>query len=171
MKMLYDIPGFPNYQITKDGGVWSKTQKKFMTPQIDRHGYTTLLLRKDNKRHRFGIHHLLAMTFIPNPDGKKTVDHINRDIADNRLENLRWATYKEQNYNKTVVTFALNSRPVECRSKHQHDIIIGTFGSCSEAACVMFGDVRKNSLINRCARGKKSSAYGYWWRFCERTGE
>lgn len=42
------------------------------------------------------VHRLIAETFLPNPENKPTVDHINRNPSDNRLENLQWATYEEQ---------------------------------------------------------------------------
>ena len=45
------------------------------------------------------IHRLVATAFIPNPENKRCVDHINGDKLDNRLENLRWSTYVENGRN------------------------------------------------------------------------
>jgi hypothetical protein len=47
-----------------------------------------------------GVHRLVAQTFIENPEQKLTVDHIDRNPKNNNLENLRWATHKEQMNNR-----------------------------------------------------------------------
>ena len=48
-----------------------------------------------------------------------------------------------------------------------HTRIVATFKSSSEAARELFGDVSKNSLINRCARGKVGNAFGFFWTYAE----
>jgi hypothetical protein len=64
------------------------------------HGYLQTGLRSGHGQRMIQLHRLLAEQFIPNPENKPTVDHINGQIYDNRLENLRWATLSEQRQNR-----------------------------------------------------------------------
>lgn len=66
---------------------------KLLIPKEHRQGY--LWLRIGNKHCL--VHRLVAETFIPNPENKATVNHINANKADNRVENLEWATQSENN--------------------------------------------------------------------------
>lgn len=68
------------------------------------------------------VHRLVAETFIPNTEGKPTVDHINRVRDDNRVENLRWATRKEQcdNSSNAINARDLGARPCDNPKEYQH---------------------------------------------------
>lgn len=66
-------------------------------------GYLEIGLTKDKKRKSYRVHRLVAETFIPNPDNKKYVDHINTIKDDNRVENLRWVTASENQYNELTM--------------------------------------------------------------------
>lgn len=63
-----------------------------------RSGYLTVNLGA--KKRNILVHRLVAEAFIPNPENKPQVDHINRVRDDNRVENLRWATAVEQCENR-----------------------------------------------------------------------
>lgn len=61
----------------------------------NRDGYRRIQIRGGS----YLSHRLVAETFIPNPENKREVDHINRNTSDNRVENLRWVTRSENNRN------------------------------------------------------------------------
>lgn len=89
-----EIQGYENYLIYPDGRVYSKKNDKFLKPG-NRHGYYHITLCKDGKPKTHFIHRLMGKHYIPNPNNKPVIDHINRIRNDNRIENLRWATVKE----------------------------------------------------------------------------
>ena len=52
-------------------------------------------LCRDGIRRYYKVHRLVCEAFLPNPDNKPTVNHIDENINNNALSNLEWATYKE----------------------------------------------------------------------------
>lgn len=63
-----------------------------LNPLFQRNGYIFVILSKNGKTKRMAIHRAVALAFIPNPDNKSEVNHINEDKRDNRVSNLEWIT-------------------------------------------------------------------------------
>lgn len=86
-----------NYYITEDGEVFSKTGHK-KSIRANRDGYMYAEFYENNKSTAYTIHRIVALAFIPNPENKPCVNHIDGDKSNNRVSNLEWVTYSENNY-------------------------------------------------------------------------
>lgn len=93
-----DIEDFPNYQVSNMGRVKSFCQQKegkILKQNFVRNNYLSVGLYYNGKTKTFRVHRLVALAFIPNPENKETINHINEVKTDNRVENLEWMTVKE----------------------------------------------------------------------------
>lgn len=161
---MKDIPGYEGlYSIDEDGNVFSYRRQNFLKPYMGDRGYLRVGLSDvDGNRKHYTIHRLVALTYILNPNDLPVVDHIDRNKANNSVENLRWVTSKENNLNKDLEKL---HKAVEMRDKNNHNILIKTYSNCHQAALQEFGDMEKHTHISACARGEQKSAYGYFWKY------
>jgi HNH endonuclease len=106
-----EIAGFPGYRIGSDGSVWSCRDKRgrqknswhpIACSRRRKQGYLTCCFRIGPKNHVRYVHRLVLEAFIgPCPDGMEC-RHRNGNPADNRLENLCWATHQENAADKAI---------------------------------------------------------------------
>lgn len=104
-----DIPNYEGYyQVSNYGNVRSldrvikektgKTQTlkgRVLKQRINPGGYYYIGLGKNGTKATFAIHQLVAQAFIPNPNNKRIVNHIDGNKLNNSLANLEWSTYSE----------------------------------------------------------------------------
>jgi hypothetical protein len=89
------ILNYPNYSATRDGRIFNHKIGKFMALSKMPEGYLRLNIKNDSGQKKFLVHRLIALTFIPNPENKSQVNHIDSNKSNNSVENLEWITNKE----------------------------------------------------------------------------
>ena len=108
MEEIYkDIEGFPHYEVSNLGNVRHKKRKQVLKPrQENTKGeyirYNVYVADETGKQKNQKVHRLVAKAFIPNPDNLPEIDHIDRNPANNRVDNLRWTSRAENMINVSL---------------------------------------------------------------------
>ena len=155
---MKDIKGFEGlYAIDEDGRVWSYITKKYLKPTLAR-GYLKITLYKDGKRKDFYIHRLVCEAFIPNPDNKPQVNHLDENKLNNSINNLEWCDAKyNMNYGTRIERAAKKlSKPVYCVELDR------VFKSGREAAEEL--GLNKSNICN-CLKGKQKTHGGFHFKY------
>lgn len=115
----------------------------------------SITLWNKSKHRTFRIHRLVAKYFIPNPENKPCIDHINTDKTDNRVENLRWCTNQENQMNPLTRKHLADSQKIKVQCIETEEI----FDSIDDAV----GLENKKHFKRNVKNGWKIN--GYHWRY------
>lgn len=125
-------------------------------------GYKTVNLCVDYEATTWRVHRLVAMAFIPNPDSKPQVNHIDGNPANNCVNNLEWCTAKENQWHRrNVLGKTSNGRetPVRC-------VELGWCFPTIQGAADWLG--LQKSHICHCLKGDRNTTGGYHFEPCTR---
>lgn len=156
MEIWKDI--FDGYQVSNLGRLKSlkRHEEKILALKPNHCGYLLVHMRVNGKDVICGIHRLVANAFIPNPENKREVNHINGVKTDNRVENLEWCTRAENLCHAYKTGLRKRVREVYCAELDK------AFYSVRNAAKEM--NLHHENIL-RCCRGEMETTGGYHWKY------
>lgn len=117
-----DIQEYDKYEVSNLGNVRNKITNKQLYYSNSTNGYLRVGLFKDHKRTMHSIHRLVAQAFINNPENKPCVNHKDCNKKNNKVDNLKWCTYKENNsYKNHNLKRKLSSALFELRKNYPNE--------------------------------------------------
>ena len=174
---LYEVSNLGNVRVLsgKNCGKLFKLQKQ---------RYATVCLTREGKEKRMCVHRLVANAFIPNPQNKPCIDHIDTNPYNNNVSNLRWVTHLENSNNPLTLLHISKGKTGKHREKYimteerkkkislaksKHVICFSTkgelikeFKKIKDAA--LFANVTVFAIYHNIDGQSKSSG-GYKWKF------
>ncbi len=151
------IVGFEGlYDISNDGQVRNSKTMRILKLSLHRQGYLYAFLFKDKKPVGRGVHRLVAEAFIPNPENKDDVTHINGIKRNNSVENLMWVTSSEG----SKLSFANGREPN--RKKAVQDLQTNQTYDSLAIACKITG-VNYNTALVHIHRNAPNKRFQYLW--------
>ena len=134
-----------------------------LTPTKDSCGYYGIrsCTKITGKSKTLRIHRLVAENFIPNPENKPQVNHIDGNKLNNRVDNLEWCTCKEN------INHAFKNNLNKTKKVEQYDLTgkyITTYNSIREAERVTG---TRNTGINNCLHNTYKQSNGYIWKYAD----
>ena len=166
------IERFENYEVSSLGNVrslnYGNTEEiRALKSRKNKGGYSIINLHKNGKQYTKIIHRLVAQAFIPNPENKKEVNHIDGNKENNAITNLEWCTGKENKQHAWKIGLCRPIHHTEETKRKLSEMRKGgknplskrvrcittyeIFGSVVEAAVKYNGD---KTGIAKCCRGK-----------------
>lgn len=156
-----DIIGYEGlYQVSTNGRVKNLRRNRILNGNIKRNGYVRVCLHhSDGSLWDITIHRLVGFAFLPNPENKPQINHIDRNKTNNMLDNLEWVTSQEN-----VIHSVLTGRPSCAKKVQQLDMdekLIKVWNSITEAGKEGFNQAGISSVCS----GRYKHHRGFKWKY------
>lgn len=135
---------------------------KILKGHEDEFGYIRLHLSKNSKTKSSKLHRLVAKAFIPNPENKPQVNHIDENKTNNIVSNLEWVTAKENVNHGTRTNRAIKKREIKIKAIDIANGEWNEYKSINECARQLGID---NSAISKQLKGKLRRCGGYVFEY------
>lgn len=157
--------GLSNYQVSNYGNIRNKTTMHVLRGSTCK-GYKTHTLKSDSGKNVHVLTHIIvAGEFIPNPEKKQIVNHIDKDGTNARVDNLEWVTHKENINYASCQKRRSNKIKVPVNEYSRDGKYIRTWNSSKdvEKFASLFGYYASSDGIQKCIAGKTKIHSGRQW--------
>jgi hypothetical protein len=171
------VPGYgDNYLISNLGRVktLARGAEKILSPGILPAGYHLVVLGPKTDRKTRLVHRLVAAAFVPNPENKRTVNHIDGNKANNHFSNLEWASYLENNLHARTTglnrSYSDRAKPKGNYHPKSKQVDQYTLDGVFLRRWDSLGAIKRElgyspDNISRTCRGQKKTAYEFRWKY------
>lgn len=170
---------YPDYLISPKGDIYSLKKRRLLKQKIQSNGYYAVcVFDKYGKEKTVLVHRLVAMAYIPNPENKPQINHIDGNKQNNHVSNLEWVTgsenqkhayrnglnkFDEVDWENLKKLHEKRKKPVVKIDRFTNKIL-AKYESIKEAG-------EKNSIdykqIHATCKGKQPTAHGFKWAYEE----
>ena len=152
-----------NYSVSEDGIIRNDNTNKILSQRIQQ-GYCHVGLTINGKAKSCRVHRLVAQAFIPNPENKPYVNHIDGIRSNNNVENLEWCTPKENTQHAVKTGLMLPTRERVVIQFSLEGERLAEYVSLAEAARQTNSSVEKIVL---CCQMQRKTHNNFQWRYKE----
>lgn len=164
------VPGYEGlYEVSNLGNIKSLRSGKLLKQASDKVGYKLVCLTKDGKSRGYGVHRLVALAFLPNPENLPEVNHKDETHDNNCVENLEWiskkgnrnyGTYRER-MSKSLKEAGTNNKSISAYDKKTL-VFVKSYDSITEAEKELG---LSRGAIGQALSGRIKTSAGYIWKY------